>query len=93
MDFVCSIVKLHKPSNFKQIFFSRIHDVINVFSYVLRLTSNYTERFLTFPDSSCQEKCTQLFKTCNVRMALQCKIIQLFKIVAFLFTLVYFNIY
>ena len=49
-----------------------------MFSYVLRLTSNFTDRFLTFPDSIFQKKCTKLFKTCNVGIPSQCKIIQLF---------------
>ena len=56
-----------------------------MFSHVLCLTSNFTERFFMFSVSSCQEQCIQLFKTCNARIPLQCKIIQLFKIVAFLF--------
>ena len=60
-----------------------------MFSYVLRLTSNFTDRFLTFSDSSFQIKCTILFKTCNVGIPSQCKIIQLFKLVAFLFSVQY----
>ena len=57
-----------------------------VFLYTSHLTSNFTERFLPFPDSSCQEKCTQLFKTFNVKMPSPCKkhAIQLLKTVAFL---------
>ena len=42
-----------------------------------------------FPNLSCQEKCTQLFKTCNIKIPLQCKITAFENSLHFFFSLVY----
>ena len=73
MDFESSIVKLQKQSKFQKIFLERIRGVRKGVFICLRLTSNLTERFLTFSDLNCQERCTESYKTFKVSIPLESK--------------------
>ena len=73
MDFESSIVKLQNNINFKRFPLSRIRDVRKGVFICLRLTSNFTERFLTFSDLNCQERCTESYKTFKVSVPLESK--------------------